>query len=1104
MTTLADPYVQAAFRQPGDWDERGKYARLAEVVKNIVGENRWRRDPSTETIKVLRRAIAALPDKFSGRSPDKSQLTNADNAWKGLPEREFAELMYGFRDEEILRSRNVSPGDLGYDTKLTYRADYRDEIIQRANQRGVNERSAKRTLTIIWQDLTQILLDMEAEAIRQAAAADSRTDKANYNVDRPELLQQLREALGWGEPLTWVHGPPGSGKTKSVEAMLRILGENASWIDCSDRETMHDQIGAFLHSRKIVPVANSGALRSQLIEHLASAAAPSHVVFDNYENHGDGKSPFPELSESHQYSHHVVVISRYPASLSMHASRVHIENLTASEADELIQHYLPDSQSGDRKDLAAELYYRVLLLNQACKTISEYDEETIQGYLQSIAAPDDRQQYVFDVADEVDRTISGHYQYLISRLQNPRSLQLLDILAGLRPGVSLSTIQILWSEIFPDGAVAEQRPGWMPSKSALEHGTAIGATLYAQVPDSKISANQRASIKRAVDILARLGIIEATADKLSMHTLTKDMCKMLRAEEYQAANRRLILGLTSRAHKWEWRSREVLPVEIFHLVEALPLAIGDALVDQTTHNDPVYIDALQFAMALRARASRQQLSRTDTLMRINSAFHIDNRKLLMLTGKMLGNPSPVDEISQDVIAAHPSTKIGISTLLDEYTIRIGIADLVGVAEWQEFYSEQYRQLGITRPSMSVRAVKELALDFGIHYYTNENEWNQLQISLVRQSGEETIASRFHQRDDQLALLTLGRLQCSIGMVDNAIAILLTNARKVTLIGGSVDSIWIAIESLRVCSDVLLRKGQLQRAIRFSFELRSIIEKRSIDVGLSSFALYDLPLQLRKNMLEREIIMCCAFDENEARIGFERTLAAWDSGQEPGSPPSSIEEYRIRSVLDVTHEALRDWQNFSGPHEREVRYELFEQVNRFAVIAGIVVGSDFEIEINREKVLETIDYLAKGGDVEHSFIITYAGRIKLAYDQCINPGTQEVPIANLGDLRASRESGVEAKDGKVDYASAVTGLAELARIIHSELGADWYPYMHWYEKTRQRVFAACVAMLSDDMDVRELVVDLGKEAARQAEREDWVALIDAVRDDPKKLVLLLVR
>ncbi|MGW4842761.1 hypothetical protein [Nocardia brasiliensis] len=450
VTAIADPSLRAAFRHPED--ERGRFARLAEVIKNIVGEDRWQRDPNAETIRVLRRAITALPNSFSGRSPDTPQLSkDGKSAWRGLPEREYAEILYGFRDAEILQLRGLKPDDPDFRIKLRYGGDYRPEVFRRESEHGVNKRTAQRSLTVIWQDLTQVLLDMEARALEAAAQhlelADSET---KYSVSRPALHDSLDTALNSGRMLTWVYGAIGSGKSSAVEKLLPKNSGDAFWIDCAEdalSDIMYGQIQEMLEKYGICLGGDNRVLRRRLIQLLCSTESPNCVVIDNYR-----VDLFPELSSVHPFKANVVVLSRYPMPEGLNGDVVTVEDLTDAEAAALIQHFLPYATEEESANLQKSTFRRVLILNQACRIICESDGKvTLAGYLEQIQNSSQLIRIIDSESDDFNRSLSAHFAFIRRQLEVRGYLSpVLRLILTCEPYPTVSLIEFLYSAITND------------------------------------------------------------------------------------------------------------------------------------------------------------------------------------------------------------------------------------------------------------------------------------------------------------------------------------------------------------------------------------------------------------------------------------------------------------------------------------------------------------------------------------------------------------------------------------------------------------------------------------------------------------------------------
>ncbi len=433
-------------------------APLAEVIKRCVGEVRWERNPNRSTTSTIRKAISTkLPDKLSGRNPDAPWSSAEGALYGGKPEREIAMLLCGFG--EYPEAGTKPP---------TYK-DFRTAAVAYADVRGKDGRklrsddtSIKRMITVIWEDLTQALLDMAEQAERARDASATATLEAEYVVDRPKVREAFKTAIHHGNAaVTWVDGPLGSGKATAVKrvisrtgeltAVLSSTGEPVIWIDCA---TVTSPYGVMSISGRIAKIladnnmpvpGHEEALRRQLIDWMCSPSAPPYVIIDNHE-----AGTFPEIVQPHDFESHVIVVSYYPPPDSLEADRISVGRLEDGEAKKLVQHFIPEASDDDCLDLADALFWRPRLLAQACKGILSAGQ-TIADYLDSITTRRAFMRSINSAADDFDLEVSAHYKFLLDGLANkPRALRALDIIVNILEKTPVNTLKIFWSSMHGD------------------------------------------------------------------------------------------------------------------------------------------------------------------------------------------------------------------------------------------------------------------------------------------------------------------------------------------------------------------------------------------------------------------------------------------------------------------------------------------------------------------------------------------------------------------------------------------------------------------------------------------------------------------------------
>lgn len=154
LANAAQRLLRNIFRQAGDTDETAVFPVLAAQVKRIVGTDEWLERPTAETITVIRRAIAALPESMSGRAPGSPPEATGNNIWKGQNEQLLAAVILGYRNDLVTKPSFAD--DYSYDH------DYFPAARQMSGfgDRG-KERTFRRMLQVIREDLAYALISME-------------------------------------------------------------------------------------------------------------------------------------------------------------------------------------------------------------------------------------------------------------------------------------------------------------------------------------------------------------------------------------------------------------------------------------------------------------------------------------------------------------------------------------------------------------------------------------------------------------------------------------------------------------------------------------------------------------------------------------------------------------------------------------------------------------------------------------------------------------------------------------------------------------------------------------------------------------------------------
>ncbi|BCK57870.1 hypothetical protein NWFMUON74_56420 [Nocardia wallacei] len=413
---FVNPYVDRAFTVAGGVDERSKYRTLAAVIKEIVGEERWKSQSHPAFRDTLRQAIDEfVPEYFTGREAEDSLDIGRSNLWKGKQERLCAAILYGFNDSEVLKLQGISENT---DKVLTFRNDYRPAVLQIAGLEAVAESSEIRMMRVIRDDIARALLKLRDEVVaaRLRISSVQLVDDEKYLVSRPDLMSRLRTTIGLGSSrLVWIHGDPGVGKSILVRSLLQESGVDTVWVDCAidptDSRKLHRQLVSVLQAHGVEISRNDDEVRLQFWELLKKRNIGSYVVIENHE-----ADTLPELAMPAELSSMVIIVSRRPPPKHVPSNYIlKIPDLDEEECFDLIRHHLPNASDEDCAQLRDKLYSRAILLDQACRTMRALNK-SISSYLSDIDKPGEFIKFIDGASDEFNRSVGAHYRYLLQQI----------------------------------------------------------------------------------------------------------------------------------------------------------------------------------------------------------------------------------------------------------------------------------------------------------------------------------------------------------------------------------------------------------------------------------------------------------------------------------------------------------------------------------------------------------------------------------------------------------------------------------------------------------------------------------------------------------------
>ncbi len=1012
---------------------------------------------------------------------------------------EWAEILYDVRQFDNVTQRLIT--DQGPKQRHAKLAAYADEALGLYFDRRTFHRRGE----VLRRALAAQLLEMETHPVVPDASSET--------VDRPEVDFLLRSAILHGnKPIVWVHGDPGVGKTIAVRQVLP--GNDVVWIDCATDtrsgscEVMYSQIATILDANGVNTSAHDSVLRARFLDFLEGSRAPSFVVFENYDVEAN---VFPELLQASVSQCGVVIASRFPPPANRSdIAGVRIDDLTPSQSRELVCRYLQAADE-DVDRLIERLFGRALLLDGACRLIRSTGM-SIRDYLQQTQSAADLIRTVELEPNAKTLNLVAHYKFVVANIrQDERIFNLLAMLAELGDGIPLATVRLLWSEVWPDGFTLRRRQSRELPQDVIENGLTIGARSFAMVPHADVSAVLQAELSMSADKLAQLGLIEIRGETVKMHLLIRMVLRQLLGEDSLRASRRIVAALASRARQWQWRGTEAVPVELLELVHAAVPAIilsgkiADSPRFATDSHDDIVLSA-----ALYAASARQSLllRRSSQVMEIALLF--DKRQLVRV--EEWGHVVPSLPTSSE---SGTGTSPELASLMAELNTNYGSWRDPDKFSASQSYRRALAAVGIEIPSVSWLCCKKLSLGFSIERVVTGAELAKCRESLLRQrslascySSDEIvpmspgmISGELERRRDQQNLLIYGRYLASIGNFDAALEILTFNARVVTRVAASVESTWIAVTSLVVAVDLLLRLGRVEDGAVIFHELVSMRASRSCvpSAGQENgrFRVNDRNLDARILILQRELNMRSCFDDSLSSRVYKAARASYAERFADGF--DEFRDWRTRMIRIGMQIAVDTANELSACSDLDLRYASTEQASRFSALSialsenlgfdPVDIGQRFEEEVAAWRKLNDERHIRSLGFGQMAFYV---------FCEALQPGSVRDLFQNL----ATDGSDDARLIGQIVERGIWESWAKFAQAIDAEADALSLRGTHWYELARMRVLAACGAAMSGVVEC-EGIRQRGLDAAQRFGRTDWGSLIKSVRKNPEMLSLLFL-
>jgi hypothetical protein len=379
---------RAFYKQAGDEDE-DEHPTLARIVRNVAGGEAWLASPTAAFLDVLRAAIQRLPAQMSERQPEDPPGTVRTVPWKGAPERHMAEILYGYRDSEVLPRLDTDNRPLPKE----YDQDRRPAALKLAGK--TSETSAKRMLRVLRQDLAAILLELDQEALDRHrgqqvhptstdARKEFRLDNGMPYIHRVEYERQFADLHQAGSRVFVLNG--GLGRTtlgrylayqyadiavadKPVSSPLQSMPDSVVLINAKDPDTLQADLIRTLYRHGINIPAHQVLIHEVFRDFLASDRAPGSV-------HMDGMRGWPDIADLIPRSPRCTIIltPKHAFRPPEGAGVIFVDHSMAEDdAKELIRSHLPEFSDDDIQKIVnhARSSLTITFIIECCRYIRD-------------------------------------------------------------------------------------------------------------------------------------------------------------------------------------------------------------------------------------------------------------------------------------------------------------------------------------------------------------------------------------------------------------------------------------------------------------------------------------------------------------------------------------------------------------------------------------------------------------------------------------------------------------------------------------------------------------------------------------------------------------
>lgn len=923
----------------------------------------------------------------------------------------------------------------------------------------------------IIEGLATQLEEQHRQALAQSEAV------LNGFVERPEVMEVLDRALKSPARKVWIHGDPGVGKTTLIEYLLpRDKSKEVVWIDCDVTEgktyQLQRQLSQILLDAKIGPAVNVEAMWMQLIDHLAGDSSPVQVVLDNVSEY----VPI-ESFVARELKGAIALISRQPPSgrIRKYLEVCVVEDMKLDEACRLAQSLLPRATEAECQRLAEMLYRRPLLVSQAASAIN-FTASNVNDYLAEIELSGSLHRHIQSLDETQEHRITAHFRYLVTLLeQHDNALRLMRIVLMFQDRSRLKTYEIVWSEVYPDAAMLRQRTEVQLPIDVINHGLAIGASVFARGPLESIGAVLQLEIGRAFEYLAQLGLITVANEVVSIHPLTRSTLIQAIIDDTDIATESDVCkAIASRASQWGWQGGTDLPLEMIELVLSAINVVDRLMTFHGAQEDISDLTQMVLAIALRVCIQTQ----TDVVFTRYATFmiHKDPRQLVRLTDDgWYSRPASVSELEAVDPLLLAGSRDGLTALMTE-EMYLGAAKLPGESRnTADEYSMRYLELGIQFPPPDFVAVDTLADGGPFYQVVSGPRLAEMRETLARQAtfpyqNGRAASVGVSQAREARNLLSFGRHLASTGNIEGALQALLVGARGASVTGGDAEAFSVMWDCYLVAIDLLLRAGDPGTADLLTDELTQRFEER--DPAKSSRR-----LRHRNAAMSRK--MEWIFREKISRLLIQKADTAGIAGI-------------AQKTLDESYAAVHEEYNGVGSHLHQTCLEQFMRLQMLFLVMYEITPSD-NVDLSFFKRIA--DESTRSGERYSVRSVVQSSLVASLVVLAVEPESMTEMVAMAG-VELYGEERFELVTPPPEPDTALRNICDFATLRANQVAER----SHWHEHARWLVIAGSAALLAGDTR-DSVVVRAAIDVATRRRRRDWQQMLTLLPERPTEVLAL---